>query len=70
MNFSDTISARERQVLIKVCEQKTGKVMAHELGISTRWVEGIKTDLKRKTGADSMVGLALYAVKHKIFELI
>jgi len=69
MNFSDELSNRERQILIKVCEQKTVKVIASELGLSTRWVEGLKTDLKRKTGSESMVGLVLYAVKHKIYDI-
>lgn len=69
MNFKDEITERERTFLKKLCEQKTSKEIGYDMGISRRTVDGIRQDLLLKTNSKSMVGLAIHAIKHEIFQL-
>ncbi len=46
-----------------MCEEKTTKEIADIVDISPRTVEAIRDKLKTKTGAKSMAGLVMYAVK-------
>lgn len=69
MNFSNQITERERQVLISICQEKTAKETANDMGLAKRSIESVKTDLFHKTSTKTIVGLALYAIKHKIYEL-
>ena len=67
MNFRDEITEVEKIVLVKLCEQKTAKEIAYELGISRRTIEGHKSDLIFKTGSKSMVGLVIHAIRNNIY---
>lgn len=69
MNFTETITEKERQVLTLVCQEKTAKQIAYEMGIGVRTAEGYKCSLMFKTGSKSMVGLVLYAIKNNIYQL-
>lgn len=69
MNFRPEITEREKVVLYKICEQKTAKEIGADLGLHQRTIEGVKLDISTKLGTKSVVGMALYAVKHNIFQI-
>lgn len=60
------LSDKELRVLKLMCEEKTTKEIADIVDISPRTVEAIRDKLKTKTGAKSMAGLVMYAVKNGI----
>ena len=62
------LSDKEMRVLKLMCEEKTTKEIADIVEISPRTVEAIRDKLKTKTGAKSMAGLVMYAVKNGIIE--
>lgn len=62
------LNDKEMKILRLMCEEKTTKEIADIVDISPRTVEAIRDKLKTKTGAKSMAGLVMYAVKHGIME--
>ncbi|MFM2362298.1 MAG: DNA-binding response regulator [Sphingobacteriales bacterium] len=60
------LSEKEIRILKLMCEEKTTKEIADIVDISPRTVEAIRDKLKSKTGAKSMAGLVMYAVKNGI----
>ena len=62
------LSDKEMRVLKLMCEEKTTKEIADIVDISPRTVEAIRDKLKTKTGAKSMAGLVMYAVKNGIID--
>lgn len=62
------LTEKEIKILKLMCEEKTTKEIADIVDISPRTVEAIRDKLKFKTGAKSMAGLVMYAVKHGILE--
>lgn len=62
------LSEKETRVLKLMCEEKTTKEIADIVEISPRTVEAIRDKLKTKTGAKSMAGLVMYAVKNGLID--
>jgi DNA-binding NarL/FixJ family response regulator len=62
------LSEKEKWVLRLLCEEKSTKEIAEEVDISPRTVEAIRDRLKAKTGAKSLAGLVMYAVRYKLVE--
>lgn len=62
------LTEKELRVLRLMCEEKTTKEIADIVEISPRTVEAIRDKLKTKTGAKSMAGLVMYAVKNGIMD--
>jgi DNA-binding NarL/FixJ family response regulator len=62
------LSDKEKTILKLMCEEKSTKEIAELVDISPRTVEAIRDKLKVKTGAKSMAGLVMYAVKAGIVE--
>ncbi|HVY75064.1 MAG TPA: response regulator transcription factor, partial [Puia sp.] len=62
------LTEKETTILKMMCEEKTTKEIADLVEISPRTVEAIRDKLKTKTGAKSMAGLVMYAVKNGIIE--
>jgi len=60
------LTEKELTILKLMCEEKTTKEIADLVEISPRTVEAIRDKLKTKTGAKSMAGLVMYAVKNGI----
>src|SRR6195952_2315083 len=60
------LTEKETTILKMMCEEKTTKEIADLVDISPRTVEAIRDKLKSKTGAKSMAGLVMYAVKNGI----
>ena len=63
-----SLTEKETTILKMMCEEKTTKEIADLVDISPRTVEAIRDKLKTKTGAKSMAGLVMYAVKNGIIE--
>lgn len=57
------LTDKEKTILKLMCEEKSTKEIADIVDISPRTVEAIRDKLKSKTGAKSMAGLVMYAVK-------
>jgi DNA-binding NarL/FixJ family response regulator len=64
------ISMREKEVLKLICEEFNNAEIAEKLFISTRTVDGHRNNLLAKTGCHNTAGLVLFAVKHRIFEVM
>ena len=62
------LSEKETRVLKLMCEEKTTKEIADIVEISPRTVEAIRDKLKTKSGAKSMAGVVMYAVKNGIID--
>jgi len=60
---------RELQIIRLICKQKSNKEIAVELKISVRTVESHREKIQEKIGSRNTTGIALYAIKHKIFDL-
>ncbi|RYY58166.1 MAG: response regulator transcription factor, partial [Chitinophagaceae bacterium] len=63
MDLEAPLSDKEKTILKLMCEEKSTKEIAEMVDISPRTVEAIRDKLKVKTGAKSMAGLVMYAVK-------
>lgn len=64
------LSKREEEVLKLICQQLTAEQIGEQLFISTKTVNGHRSNLLLKTGSKNVTGLVIYAVKHKIVEVI
>lgn len=64
------ISQREKEVLQLICEEYSNAEIAEKLFISVRTVDGHRNNLLAKTGCHNTAGLVLFAVKHRLFEVI
>ncbi len=62
------LSEKETTILKLMCEEKSTKEIADMVDLSPRTVEAIRDKLKAKTGAKSLAGLIMYAVKAGIVE--
>jgi DNA-binding NarL/FixJ family response regulator len=60
------LSEKEITILKLMCEEKSTKEIADLVDLSPRTVEAIRDKLKTKTGAKSVAGLVMYAVKSGI----
>jgi DNA-binding NarL/FixJ family response regulator len=61
-------SERELAVLRLTCEDNTTIQIADALNMSTKTVDAIRLTLKNKTGASSIAGLVVYAMRNNIFK--
>lgn len=66
----ELLSKREEEVLKLICQQLTAEEIGKKLFISTKTVNGHRSNLLLKTGSKNVTGLVIYAVKHQIIELI
>lgn len=62
------LSDKEISILRMICEEKSTKEIADLVELSPRTVEAIRDKLKVKTGAKSLAGLVMFAVKSGIIE--
>lgn len=62
------LTDKEVTILKLMCEEKSTKEIADMVDLSPRTVEAIRDKLKTKTGAKSMAGLVMFAVKSGIIE--
>jgi DNA-binding NarL/FixJ family response regulator len=62
------LTEKEITILKLMCDEKSTKEIADMVDLSPRTVEAIRDKLKSKTGAKSMAGLVMYAVKSGLIE--
>lgn len=62
------LNEKEVTILRLMCEEKSTKEIADMVDLSPRTVEAIRDRLKSKTGAKSMAGLVMYAIKAGIVQ--
>lgn len=62
------LSPREKEVLSLILKDKSNQEIAEELHISVRTVETHKQNLISKTGANSVAGLVVFALKNNVLE--
>ncbi len=60
------LSDRELEVLKLICQELTTSEIAAKIFLSSRTVEGIRTNLIEKIGVRNTAGLVIYAVKNGI----
>lgn len=65
----EELSEREIEVLKLICQQYTAQQIADKLFISSRTVEGHKSNLLQKTSARNLAGLVIYAVQKNIINI-
>ena len=63
-----SLNDKEVTILKLMCEEKSTREIAAAVDLSPRTVEAIRDKLKTKTGAKSLAGLIMYAVKAGIVE--
>lgn len=63
-----SLNDKEVTILKLMCEEKSTREIAVAVDLSPRTVEAIRDKLKTKTGAKSLAGLIMYAVKAGIVE--
>jgi DNA-binding NarL/FixJ family response regulator len=63
------LSEREIEVLRLICQEFTAKEIAEKLHLSSRTVEGHKNNMLEKIGAKNTIGLVVYAIEHKFYEV-
>jgi len=68
-NIPIELTARETEILQYICKEYSNMEIAQKLFISVRTVEGHRNNLLLKTGCKNTAGLALFAVKYKVFEV-
>lgn len=62
----DFLTNREREVLTLICQQLSTNEIAEKLFISSRTVEGHRTNLMIKTESKNIAGLVVYAIQNKL----
>ena len=60
------LTAREKQVIQLLAEEKSNKEVANILGISVKTVEAHRTRVMLKLGVHSITGLVRYAIRNQI----
>jgi DNA-binding NarL/FixJ family response regulator len=68
-NKSASLSKREKEILIKICEGLSNQEIAETLFISKRTVDKHRANLLGKTNSKNTASLILYAIKNKLIEI-
>jgi DNA-binding NarL/FixJ family response regulator len=68
-NKYETLSERELEVLVKICNGLTNNEIAEQLFISPKTVEVHKSNIFKKTGVRNSAQLVIYAIKKGFIEI-
>ena len=68
-NKSASLSKREKEILIKICEGLSNQEIADTLFISKRTVDKHRANLLGKTNSKNTASLILFAIKNKLIEI-
>lgn len=60
-------SEKEQSIMRMICSELTSKEIAHELKMSKRTIEGLRTRIMEKIGAKSIAGVITYSVFNGIY---
>jgi DNA-binding NarL/FixJ family response regulator len=64
------LSNREMEVIRLICQQFTNREIADKLCLSPRTIDTYRESILEKTGCKNAVGVAIYAVKYKLFDFV
>jgi DNA-binding NarL/FixJ family response regulator len=64
------LSSRELEVLKLICKEHTNREIASIMCLSPRTIDTYRENIFEKTGSKNAVGVALYAIKNKLYDLI
>ncbi|MCR8558123.1 response regulator transcription factor [Mucilaginibacter sp. BJC16-A38] len=64
------LTMRETEILRLICQEYSNVEISQRLFLSARTVEGHRNNLLSKIGCRNTAGLVLFAVKHRIYEMI
>ena len=68
-NIHIDLTERELLILKMICDEMTNPEISEKLFISTRTVDGHRSNLLTKTGCKNTAGLVIFAIKHGIYEV-
>jgi len=68
-NKSASLSKREKEILLKICEGLSNQEIADALFISKRTVDKHRANLLGKTNSKNTASLILFAIKNKLIEI-
>ncbi len=68
-NTKVLFSEKELLVIKYICQELPNWKIAEIMELSKRTIEGYREHILEKTGAKNTVGIVLYAIKHKIYQL-
>jgi DNA-binding NarL/FixJ family response regulator len=66
---SSSLSKREKEILLKICEGLSNHEIADTLFISKRTVDKHRANLLAKTGSKNTASLILYAIRNRLIEV-
>ena len=61
-----SLTEREKEIIVLICQQYSNKEIAAKLEISSRTVETHRENIHEKIGARNSIGIAIYAMKHDL----
>lgn len=64
-----SLSRREKEILLKICEGLSNQEIAETLFISKRTVDKHRANLLGKTNSKNTASLILFAIRHKLIEI-
>lgn len=62
-------TVKEKDIIRLICTEQSNKEIGNQLGLSKRTVEGYRERILEKIDAKNSVGIVIYAIKNKIFEV-
>lgn len=62
----ESLSDREKEIIVLITQEHTTKKIAEKLFISEKTVEAHKTNIFRKTSTNTLVGLTKFAFEHQL----
>ena len=66
----ESLSARELEILLAVCQGLSNQEIADQLFISKRTVDKHRANILEKTGCKNTASLVVYAIKHSLVDLM
>ena len=58
---------KERQIIRLICEGKTSSEIGKTVFLSSRTIEGLRTKIMEKMQVKNSVGIAIYAIKNRLY---
>jgi DNA-binding NarL/FixJ family response regulator len=63
------LSDKELEIIQLICQQYASKQIADKTNLSHRTVEKYRDRIMEKTGAENVVGIVIYAIRHGIYQV-
>lgn len=65
----DEFTSRDIAIIRYICEEKSNKEIAVELGVAVRSVETSREKIQKKIGVKNSVGTVIYAIRNGIYKI-